>query len=112
MLTRAQAPLDPEEGLVGLELLADFIVFEVGQRRHDLARGILRIDHQVRIDEGRHDRHRGREHRAVAVDDVGALGLDRAAAGRHALRRLGAVAQQRHVTHAQADGGEGDRKER
>ena len=64
------------------------------------------VEQQVRIDEGRHHRHRGREHHAVAVDDVGALRLDRAAARRHALGRLGAVAQQRDVAHAQRHRGE------
>ena len=98
-----EAPLDPDEALVGVELLLDLLVLDLRQRRDDLARGIRRIEQQVRIDEGRHHRHRGRQHHAVAVDDVGTLGLDRAAARRDTLRRLGAVAQQRDVAHAQAD---------
>jgi hypothetical protein len=95
VLARAQAPLYPDEGLVAVELLHDLGIFQVGQRGDDLARGVLRVEQQPRIDEGRHHRHRRRQHGAVAVDDVGALRLDRSAAGGDALRRLGAVAQQR-----------------
>ena len=103
VLARREAPLDPDEALVAVELLLDLLVLDLRQGRDDLARGIRRIDQQVRVDEGRHHRHRGREHHAVAVDDIGTLGLDRAAAGCDTLRRLGAVAQQRDVAHAQAD---------
>src|SRR5205823_3571399 len=51
MLARAQAPLDPEEALVGVELVLDVLVLELGQRRDDLARGILRVEQQVRVGE-------------------------------------------------------------
>ena len=42
VLARAQAALDPDEALVAVELLLDLVVLELGQRRDDLARGILR----------------------------------------------------------------------
>ena len=103
VLARTEAALDPDEGLVALELLPDLVVFQVGQGGDDLACGFLGIEQQTRIEEGRHHRHRRREHRSVSIDDIGAFGLDRSAARRHALGRLSAVAQQRDIAHAQAD---------
>jgi hypothetical protein len=92
-------------------MIAQLFVFELRQGRGDLARGVFRIEHKARIGEGRHHRHRGRKHDAVAIDDVGALGLDGAAARSHTLGRLGAIAQQRHVAHAQCHREEGQRED-
>ena len=92
LLARRQVALQPDEAAVGVELGGGRGDVEVRQHRVQHLRGLVRILHLARVGIERGGGEAGRQHHAVAVDDVGAVGLD---LGLRHHRGLGAVRQQR-----------------
>ena len=81
-----------------LQLGEDFGFGRARQHLGQLARRIDRLLHQMRIGVERGGRHRGRQHHAVAIDDLGALGrqlADRRPPSPGAARRHRAAATDR-----------------
>ena len=75
-LLGADAALDPDEFAMTGEILLQPVAVEIGEDLHQLVHGAQRVDHHRRLRIERVGQQVGRKHPALAVDDVGALGVD------------------------------------
>ena len=89
--------LDPEEAAAVAEAGEQVVGVEVGEDLGERGGGAGGVDHLARLGVERGGDDVGREHRAVAVDDLGALGEDRRRAGAGARLDRQRGGEQRHA---------------
>ena len=94
--------LQPDEAGAALQLVVGLLVVDVGKHRRQLLDRLVGIDDAARFGKQRRRLDVGRQHFAVAVDDVGPRG------GHPALR----AARRVRVLHAEIDQPPGDGRDR
>ena len=105
LLARRDLALDPDEALLGAELVAQLARVEVGQHGGEQLDRLVLVDDVARLGEDRDHLDVGRQHLAVAVDDVGPrrrdLGRGRRGAPRCALSLVTASIDEPPADHAE-----------
>ena len=71
LLLRRQLPLQPDEAGAALQLVIGLLVVEIGQHRRQLLDRLVGVDDAARLGKQRGRLDVGRQHLAVAVDDIG-----------------------------------------